>query len=99
MLWWHLIRFRITNPRERERMLKIWSANGESKLVPLFILGLKDASPAVRKAAATALKKFPDDRAIDGLANLLKDPDAGIREEAAHALGTLGDPRIHEPLV
>ena len=38
-------------------------------------------------------QKSPAEAALDGLVAALKDPDAGVRREAARALGRLGDSR------
>ena len=50
MQWWNLTRFKITNPREKERMLKNWSQSGKSKFVPIVAYALRDPDPSVRRA-------------------------------------------------
>ena len=57
----------------------------------------KDAS--VRDAAAKALGKLKDARAVVPLIAALEDESTGVRREAAEALGKSGDARAVEPLI
>jgi HEAT repeat protein len=49
-------------------------------------------------AAAEALGRLGDRRAVEPLLASLRDPDPGIREEAVWALGQMGDARAIAPL-
>src|SRR5215813_8515371 len=42
---------------------------------------------------AVGARQGANDAAIDGLIALLKDPDAGVRRQAAHSLASLGSTR------
>jgi hypothetical protein len=53
----------------------------------------------VRRAAAEALGKLGDSRAVEPLIRALGDSDHNVRRIAAMALGKLGDPRAVEPLI
>jgi hypothetical protein len=59
---------------------------------------LKDENGVVREAAARALGKLQDPRAVAPLCEALKDKDRDVREAAAWALGELQDPRAVTPL-
>jgi HEAT repeat protein len=52
-----------------------------------------------RSAAAEALAKLGDPRAVEPLIRALGDIDSDVRGSAARALAKLGDPRAVEPLV
>ena len=53
----------------------------------------------VRQAAAEALGKIGDARAVEPLVAALKDQDSNARQGAAEALGRIGDARAVEPLI
>jgi HEAT repeat protein len=53
----------------------------------------------MREAAAAALGKMGDKRAVEPLSEALKDVDAGVRRAAADALGELNEPYSEEPLI
>jgi HEAT repeat protein len=53
----------------------------------------------VRTAAAVALGKTADARAVQPLADALRDPDIATRSAAAQALGEIGDAGAVEPLL
>jgi HEAT repeat protein len=53
----------------------------------------------VREAAAWALRRIGDKRAVEPLIQALRDEDHDVRRAAAEALGTIGDPRAVEPLI
>jgi HEAT repeat protein len=58
---------------------------------------LKDASSTKRLAAAIALRELKDERSRAALLTALADPIAGVRHEAAEALGRLApDPKSEE---
>ena len=63
------------------------------------IAALKDKDEYVRKAAAYALGKIKDPRAVEPLIAALKDHNSDVREAAAYALGKIKDPRAVEPLI
>jgi HEAT repeat protein len=60
---------------------------------------LKDADPAVRQKAATALGRSKSSRAVEPLIIALNDTDPSVQDCAAIALGEIKDPRAVEPLM
>ena len=56
-------------------------------------------APSERQAAAVALGKLGDLRALPGLEQALADPQPDVRRAAAAALGQLDDSRAVEPLI
>ncbi len=64
-----------------------------------LIGGLEDPDERVRLAASWALARNRDGAAYEPLITLLKDGSLFVRNEAAIALGDLGDPRAAIPLV
>ena len=64
-----------------------------------LIGGLEDPDERVRLAASWALARNRDGAAYEPLITLLKDGSLFVRNEAALALGDLGDPRAAIPLV
>jgi len=64
-----------------------------------LIAALKNDDRWVRRAAAGALGKVGDTRAVEPLITALKDDDKDVRSAAVHALGELKDPRAIEPLI
>ena len=65
----------------------------------LMIALLKDDAPAIRAAAAEALGRSGDKRAVEPLLNMLKDKDPSVRAWAAWSLGFIADERAVEPLI
>ncbi len=61
------------------------------------LLKLGDGNAEIRRAAALALSKLADARAVEPLIAALRDQDSAVREYAADALGALGEMSI-EPL-
>jgi len=57
------------------------------------LLKLKSDKPAERKQAVIELSRMQDPRAVEGLAQALKDKDWGVQEPAASALAAWGDCR------
>ncbi len=51
------------------------------------------------RLAGTTAQPAPKDAAVDGLIGALKDSDAGVRRQAAHALGELGNARAVPALI
>jgi HEAT repeat protein/beta-lactamase regulating signal transducer with metallopeptidase domain len=73
--------------------------NGDAA-VPGLISVLKDESAAVRLASVEALAQLQDPRAIDALADVMRnDSDARVREAAASALGSIDSPRAVPALI
>jgi HEAT repeat protein len=54
---------------------------------------------SLRAAAAEALGKIGDARAVEPLIGMLGDEDSDVRYDAAEALGKIGDVRAVEPLI
>jgi len=75
-------------------------ALGFPAVEPLIAV-LKDAyeDGDVRQAAAGALGKIGDARALEPLIAALKDGSSGVRQAVAEALGKIGDVRALEPLI
>lgn len=67
-----------------------------------LLVALRDASPAVRSAAASSLAAFDGDDVVVPLLECLKDYNELVRASAANALGHIGDrraiPALHEAL-
>jgi HEAT repeat protein len=64
-----------------------------------LIQDLNDSSPVVRIAAAEALGKLNDTRAVEPLIQALNDEDVRVRWHAIVSLGKLNDTRAVEPLI
>ena len=84
--------------RVQELSLKFLGAEGKNR-EEVLISALKDEDSDVREAAAKALGKIKDPRAVEPLISALKDEDSDVREAAAKALGEIKDPRAVEPLI
>lgn len=65
----------------------------DSAVTMALIARLKDEDTEVRAAAANALGKLQDARAVSGLIAALKDAAPKVRAAAANALGDFKDPR------
>jgi hypothetical protein len=61
-------------------------------------LGLRDSHPAVRARAVAELAAIDDRASVPDIIALLEDPSTAVRENAARALGDLGDPSAAGPL-
>lgn len=86
----------------KDRMLALAALKGVApeQAAPLIRKVLHDSNLQVRSMAVFALGLKPDQQTFDILINLLeRDPDYGIRADAAGALGYLEDPRAFGPLV
>ena len=62
-------------------------------LTEALIDQLQEADPSLRQLAAGVLRQVKESRAVDSLIAALQDPDAGVVESAAYALGSIGDVR------
>ena len=93
MSWWLLRQLKASNPRTRRQAVEKLAAAGSAKIAEALFPLLQDRDLTVRKAAATALGKIKDDRAVGPLMAALQNPLAGSRLEAALALGNLADLR------
>ncbi|XP_006891953.1 PREDICTED: serine/threonine-protein kinase 36 isoform X1 [Elephantulus edwardii] len=80
----------------------------QTGLLNLLLLGLRDKDPAVRHSASFAVGNaayqagplgFALAAAVPSMAQLLGDPQAGIRRNAASALGNLGPEGLGEELL
>lgn len=65
---------------------------------PLLNLFANDPEVGVRTQAARALGRMEEERAIDPLIAALADSLSAIRQDAAYALGLIGDPRARPAL-
>jgi HEAT repeat protein/beta-lactamase regulating signal transducer with metallopeptidase domain len=65
----------------------------DSAVVIALIARLKDEDPGVRAAAAEALGKLEDPRAVPGLLGILNDREVRVRSAAAQSLGKFHDSR------
>ena len=78
---------------------RILGASTDSQTAVPLIAALQDRSEKVRAEAACSLGRLKARQAIHPLTNLLlRDPRAPVREEAARALGEIGDERALEAL-
>jgi HEAT repeat protein/beta-lactamase regulating signal transducer with metallopeptidase domain len=68
-------------------------ASRDSVVVQALIGRLRDEVAEVRRAAANALGKLEDPRAVPGLIAALGDRESEVRAAAAEALGNFHDPR------
>jgi HEAT repeat protein len=78
---------------------RLWSAYGLAKIgdpagVPALMVFLTDKNPqwTNRRHAIRALEEVGDKRAVQALISALQDPSPDIRNAAADALGSIGDP-------
>ncbi|MBN1430792.1 MAG: HEAT repeat domain-containing protein [Anaerolineae bacterium] len=73
---------------------------GSDRVVPLLIELLQDVDNAKsRQRIIAMLGQMGDARAVEPLATLLDDADAGLRKVAAWALGQIGSAEAVEPLL
>lgn len=63
-----------------------------------FVEALSAERPELRMAAANALGRLDERRAVPPLLDLLSDPDHRVRARVARACGTLADARAVDPL-
>ncbi len=72
---------------------------GEEPPVDFLLECLKDKNWHVRREAAVALSRFPDDeRVVNALIGTLKDKNWQVKRDSAITLGELGDIKAIEPL-
>ncbi len=98
------IRPLLTDPFTRARVntiLTMASIQGVSSSVEWMpqIQELARGDPQSRATATYALGRLPLEQSEDMLVELLRDPELGIRREAAQALGRIGSSRIIPALV
>ena len=60
----------------------------------LFLEALGDDDPRVRRCAIAGVKRSGDERGIESLVGLLRDPDEQVRSLAADALSLFGDDAV-----
>lgn len=77
----------------RATVIEILGKIGDKQAVEFLIARLKDSNTQVCRSAIKALAALDDKRAVEPLLNLLIDSEeeAEVRQEAAQALGVLGD--------
>jgi HEAT repeat protein len=96
-----------THPEGREYAILALSGLDGWRSTDLFLMGLQDPDPGVRRRCAGALVNLcgPGETFEQGsplyrpLVDALKDPDPSVRSLAASGLGRLGDRRAVEPLI
>ena len=98
MLWWTYQQLRMGRAESRLEVVEKLAAGDDNSVGPL-IFALKDKDTAVRCAAAKALVRFRDRRAVETLIQMLRDPAPLARAAAAESLGQIGDPAALNPLV
>src|SRR5215471_8467087 len=100
MIWWQHLKLRSKDPQARLKAIEALGAQSgaDPKTIELLTASLSDADPAVRCAAAKVLKEGKSSSAAELLIPLLSDPSSETRQEAAAALGHLGDPAAIEGL-
>jgi HEAT repeat protein len=86
------------DPQTRELALGALEGSASPETFAMSALGVQDASPRVRIAAARALATSDPARAIPLLVRSLDDEDTGVREAVAHALGRIGASSL-EPIL
>ncbi|MCC6239574.1 MAG: HEAT repeat domain-containing protein [Phycisphaerales bacterium] len=76
------------SPLVRATAIRALNYARDTSATPLFIQALNDRDPSVRLEAAKALANMPDDKAIEPLVNLMRDPkeNEDIRIASADAL-------------
>jgi len=72
---------------------------GDTSVVDTFIAALEDERPSFRISATEVISSFEDRRAVEPLMALLYEKDSYIAEQAAYALGNLGDEEIVSELL
>jgi HEAT repeat protein len=73
---------------------------GDPTYLPQLLAGLEDRSPVVRRDAAWALDKVPDDSAVGPLAkHAATDPSPDVRAACCGALGHYSLPQVDATLV
>lgn len=83
----------------RRQYIERLGALGDSGAVPLLCSILSDPDRRMRRAAAGALARTADERALDPLLlHLANDAEESVRADAAQALGRINDPRAIKAL-
>ena len=87
-------------PGERAEIQSPASAQSRDRAVPALLSVVGDENANVRLAAVQALGQLSDPRAIDALAEAMRnDTDPRVREAAASALGEIDSPRAVPALI
>jgi HEAT repeat protein len=87
------------DPAVRLRSAMLLGVLEDREASPILIAALSDVEQRVREAAASALRRLRDPRALAALAaGVLDDPDPDVRGACAQALGELDEPRALEAL-
>lgn len=80
---------------DRDRAARVlWRIGAPAVDSLIAVLQDKNATPEMRAASARALGMIGDKRSIKGLALLLKDERYFVRQQAALALGQMGEPAV-----
>ena len=89
---------RVHGVESRVDSARLAAASWASPDIDVHLRALKSEYRGKRWAAATALGRLGDKRAVEPLIEALKDPDSMVRASAANALGLIGDPRALDAL-
>ena len=89
--------------KDQDQRVRATAANvlgeiGDVRAVEPLVAALQDNNFAVQGAAMKALKQIGP-AAVGGLVEILHDPDAGMRQAAAGALGRIGHRQAVGPLI
>lgn len=80
---------------DRDRAARVlWRIGAPAVDSLMAVLQDKSATPEMRAASARTLGMIGDKRSIKGLALLLKDERYFVRQQAARALGQMGEPAV-----
>ena len=85
--------------RVRVGTFEVLGSIGGDRAGSVLVRGLDDPDERVRLAAAAALARKQDGSSLPVLLDLLKNGSMFVRDEAAMALGNLGDTAAVEPLI
>jgi HEAT repeat protein len=99
MGWWESLQLQVGGVESRVRAVEQLGASGNlNKLDAVAATALEDKSPQVQKAAADALGKLGDPRAVSALATLLLRGQGEVQKAAALALQKIGGVQAVAPL-
>jgi HEAT repeat protein len=86
------------NEWEIDKYLDALSSLNDQSIVSKFLNYLGSDDLKYRRAAAKYFRQVNAHEAVPGLVSLLKDKDSVVRQQAARALGSIGDPAVRKDL-